>query len=389
MAEYCAVMSRRYPLLDGLRGVASVPIVLYHCAALYYPDAAGPAARAIGSMAYTGLAGFFVLSGFLLYRPFVAARLRGRPRPSFKAYGVGRVLRLVPAFWLAMTLLTIWPGLRGVFGEHWWAYYGLGQVYLPLDERGGIGAAWSVNIEALFYLVLPVVVLLAAAGRRLGRYADAAAIVMLAIPAVVVSLFLSEPSHSFALAWAASGMALAVVHARITVEGWRLPRPLAALARRPAVGWALVLAGLVALSLVIEFDHSRPVGQGIGREALGANVLVAVTGWGMIGTAVLGAGRPGAGSKLLDSAPARYLGDVSYGFYLWHLPIIAYLVPSGTLERLPGTFAIVVALTLASSLACATASWYLVERPLLGLKPSWRNGSSSAAARKSQRTVTV
>lgn len=381
-------MSRRFPLLDGLRGVACLPVVLYHCAALYDPDAVGPAVRAVGSMGYIGLAAFFVLSGFLLYRPFVAARLRGRPRPSFRAYGIGRVLRLVPAFWLAMTLLAIWPGLGGVFGEKWWAYYGLGQVYLPLDERGGIGAAWSVNIEALFYLLLPVVVLLAAACRRLGRHAEAAAIVMLAIPAVVVSLSLEEPTHSFALAWAATGMALAVLHARITVEGWRLPRPLAAVARRPAVGWALVLAGLMAVAVVIDFNHGEAIGEGGGRQALGANVLVGLTAWVMLATAVFGAGRPGAGSKLLDSAPARYLGDISYGIYLWHLPIIAYLAPSGTLERLPGTFAFVVALTLVSSVACATASWFLVERPLLGLKPSWRDGSSSAA-RKSQRTVTV
>jgi peptidoglycan/LPS O-acetylase OafA/YrhL len=68
---------------------------------------------------------FFALSGFLLYRPYLAARLAGRPQPSTRSFLRRRWLRILPAYWVALTVLAIWPGLPGVFTGDWWRYYGL------------------------------------------------------------------------------------------------------------------------------------------------------------------------------------------------------------------------------------------------------------------------
>ena len=57
---------------------------------------------------------FFVLSGFLLYRPFVRARLLGGPAPPGAAYGWRRVLRIVPAYWVALALIALWLARRDV-----------------------------------------------------------------------------------------------------------------------------------------------------------------------------------------------------------------------------------------------------------------------------------
>ncbi|MEA2495606.1 MAG: hypothetical protein QOJ29_3517, partial [Thermoleophilaceae bacterium] len=76
-----------------------------------------------------GVTVFFVISGFLLYRPFVAARIEGRRAPRVRDYARRRVLRIFPAYWLALTVLAIWPGLVGVWSGYWWAYYALIQNY--------------------------------------------------------------------------------------------------------------------------------------------------------------------------------------------------------------------------------------------------------------------
>ena len=67
---------------------------------------------------------FFAISGFLLYRPWVAA-----PRPAPRRYARRRALRILPAYWLALTLLAIFPGIVGVFTGDWWRYYLFLQLY--------------------------------------------------------------------------------------------------------------------------------------------------------------------------------------------------------------------------------------------------------------------
>ena len=76
-----------------------------------------------------GVTMFFVISGFLLYRPMVASRILGVPATRTRDYARRRFLRIVPAYWLALTVLGIFPGLYGVFSGNWWVYYGLLQNY--------------------------------------------------------------------------------------------------------------------------------------------------------------------------------------------------------------------------------------------------------------------
>ena len=103
-----------------------------------------------------GVAIFFVISGFLLYRPFLAARFAGRPPPRIRDYARRRVLRIVPAYWLALTVLAATVGLCGVFTGDWWVYYGFLQNTRLSTTLCGIGAAWSLAIEASFYVALPL-----------------------------------------------------------------------------------------------------------------------------------------------------------------------------------------------------------------------------------------
>ena len=104
----------RYPLVDAVRAIAALLILAYHAAFVLgglTPDGAGRWFAHLN----VGVPLFFAISGFLLYRPFVAARLDGRPPPGLRAYWVRRALRIVPAYWLALTIVAIVLGRDQIF----------------------------------------------------------------------------------------------------------------------------------------------------------------------------------------------------------------------------------------------------------------------------------
>src|SRR4051794_29134964 len=157
----------RFPLFDALRAIAALCIVATHTSGLTHFFLAGNPLAPVTSRLNVGVTIFFVVSGFLLYRPFVAARLEQRPAPGLGAYARRRLLRIIPAYWLALTVLAVWPGLEDVFTTHWWRYYLLLQNLSPNSIFGGIVPAWSLCIELSFYVALPFYAMATATlGRR-------------------------------------------------------------------------------------------------------------------------------------------------------------------------------------------------------------------------------
>ena len=176
----------RFPLFDGLRAIAAGSILVTHVAAITSFNRLNPLG-AYTARLNMGVAFFFVISGFLLYRPFLAARFAGRPGPRIRDYARRRVLRIVPAYWLALTVLAATVGLCGVFTGDWWIYYGFLQNTRLSTTLCGIGAAWSLAIEASFYVALPIWALLMA---RVQRGRPARTMVRIEIAALLaISLF--------------------------------------------------------------------------------------------------------------------------------------------------------------------------------------------------------
>ena len=105
-----------------------------------------------------GVTIFFLLSGFLLYRPFARARILGQPRPRTAAFAWRRFLRIAPAYWAALTFAAVVVGLPGdvlsLSGVvH---YYGFLQIYDPRTALSGIAQAWTLCVEITFYIFLPI-----------------------------------------------------------------------------------------------------------------------------------------------------------------------------------------------------------------------------------------
>ncbi len=389
--------SPRFALFDSLRGIAVLFIVTYHVAAVTGAINNGTAGDLIIVMGNQALLMFFAISGFLLYRPYVSARAKGRPLPNTLRYARRRVLRIVPAYWVALTVLAIFPGIVGVFSHDWWRYYGFNQLYSHDTIGKGIPPAWSLSVEVTFYLALPVFAL-AVRRLRLGSGQGAwlrSEIVALGLVVVcgvsfqvlaarqVISDLVAQ-SLLGQCAWLAVGMTLAV--ASVAVErSDRRPRVVKVVVEHSELCWigaVASLAGLTALlhpgglfGLIEQLRTKQPFPTILGSIALTASLLTL-----FLLPAVFGERAGGLPRRLLAWAPIAWIGLVSYGIYLWHLPIAHMLGLTSDRQHFSGTglgladkighatTPILYVLTLAVTCAIAAASYYLVELPFLRRK---------------------
>jgi peptidoglycan/LPS O-acetylase OafA/YrhL len=390
----------RFPCFDGLRAVAALTVIGVHTAFESGFTVKRPEFGVYTSRLEIGVAVFFVISGFLLYRPFAAAHFDGRPEPDRRRFWVRRLKRIVPAYWVAFIVATY--VLRAdTTGHGWYApliYLGFAQIYFPHYVLHGLSQAWSLCTEMSFYLALPFYAAWmartsagAGPGRRLRRELwGLAGLVALSVawripvlaaqrvpaaghlppsgpPQLVDTMTNWLPAYidQFAL-----GMLLAVLSAYFHATG-RTPDWLG---RRwaPWASWAAAAAAFVAVShlglSLIPLVNS-PVLPSLGRQT-----LYGVFGLFLVAPAVFGPQRQGAIRSLLRWPPLVGAGVISYGLYLWHEAWMhMFLVWTG--DRLfdipwPDMLLPVTAL----SVAAATLSYRLVERPVI------RSGASPRAA---------
>ncbi|MEA2431879.1 MAG: hypothetical protein QOI19_2352 [Thermoleophilaceae bacterium] len=341
-----------------------------------------------------GVTIFFLISGFLIYRPFVNSRLNGAPATPLVVFFERRFLRIFPAYWLALTALAISPGLPDVHSGHWWIYYGLFQAYDPTWFDKGIGTAWSLSTEVAFYVLLP---LYAWAVTRLARSVrfELTLLALLATASVVARALVahSEQHAAFGTAstfpitlggsflWFALGMGLAVISARLQGrDATAQPRAIAFVERRPWVPWLLALGFFVLVSKGIGitgngFEHLS-VAQNVGEHLLYAAVALC-----LLLPAVFGDNGGGWPRRVLAKRWLALLGLISYGVFLWHLTLAIKLSGEGVGGWLPiGRFLSLTVIVVAVSVPVAAASYLLLERPLLRLKYRQGRAQSSRAA---------
>ncbi len=149
----------RFPLFDSLRAIAAIAVLATHAAVFAGLETSGGTTTGqYAARLDVGVAVFFVISGCLLYRPFVRSRVNAMPAPATGPYAWRRFLRIVPAYWLALTVVAVFFGTSGsVFS---WPevvrYYGVGQAYGQDTLGGGLTQAWSLTVEVAFYVFLPL-----------------------------------------------------------------------------------------------------------------------------------------------------------------------------------------------------------------------------------------
>lgn len=369
----------RFPLVDGLRAVAALMVLIGHTSFISGFNGHGQLGLVI-SRFDMGVALFFIISGFLLYRPFVAARLDGRPAPGVLRYARRRALRIVPAYWLALTVLAIWPGLRGDVWSNFYVYYGFLQNLKVEWIGGGINTVWSLACEMQFYIVLPF---LAVGGARIleGRpakvqvRAELLALAVLGAASFAVRMWAYHRSSTYpntvswtvagTFLWFALGMSLAVISARYHRAEVR-PAPLRALDRRPWIAWVVAI-GLIAIVTHIGLPTTAPqvytAGDWAWEHVLYGLIAVAIA----VPATVAIASPRSLPHRILAFRPVAWLGLISYGIFLWHHPLTEKFI--GVQDwTAHGSFVIYTLVVFGVATVAATLSYYLVERPILKFK---------------------
>lgn len=384
---------------DPIRALASIGVVVVHAAtsALYvsghfqeYLDhglsgTLGPLGAVVGA-GVVGVPVFFVLSGFLISRPFVAAYVDGRPLPRVGAYLWNRAVRLFPAFWVALAIALVVAGTAARTGTDLGRLATVSQSWSETPLRFYLGQAWTLDVEARFYLMVPAAGILimlaarAAGGRPHHRGGRLLLLAVLAAAAALMCFFTvsrtGESQYYRAIAQAhvlLAGVLLAI--ADLALVGRRCTSPW--LPRAGAAVIAVTLGVLVWISTedpwvlrVLPLDDAH---RGLAVLTLCGLLIVGVP-------ALLE--RLGAGSwSALDNRVLRWLGGRAYGLYLYHFMLLttfSHHLPTPDHYRWGTVILVVTALPL--SLVAAELSWRLVEAPALRLKRAASRPAAKTAA---------
>ena len=367
-----AAEPRRDTTLDVLRTVAALGVVATHARWLAHAPSGRTAsvADALHASLWQGSRTtvyiFFALSGFLIARPYIVALLDGSPLPSLRAYAIRRTARIVPAYWVAFTAFLVFGfGVGAHFGgvlDH----YLLIHNEIPGDAGTLLPVAWTLGIEASFYLAIPLV---AAAVRR----------------------FTTAPiARHRMLAWTAA-ITGASVALHLAVFTRPLPTGWSAVAQYTLPAQLLFFAPGIVLA-IMEHGRRRPV---VPRTGLVVGAAAATAGWvgcmWLFVVSTVPAGISSIGFALLSggilclarwspepSSPvgrvAVWVGTVSYGLYLWHWIVMRAMYGwwgaafAGThVVSWPLATAVVFVLTL----PVAAASWHFLEQPIMRRAAAW------------------
>lgn len=387
--------------IEGMRGLAAFAVVVSHLALiLLVTEDTGTrtaAQRLVGEgvlLLAHGVTVFFVLSGYLLYRPFAAHLLGGR-EPSVRSFYGNRALRILPAYWVILAICGWVLGATVVLSSQ--EAEGLDSLadstgYLtdPLQilanvtltqgysthTVGAISPAWSLVPEIAFYVLLPLLWL---AARRLLRRPSFVAALAPALLLVVVGMVGYEVGLHFLLTTGEGKLFADTWQSRVfhsfiaTCQLFGFGMVVAAVAVRLGDGThragerrARRIAAALLAFCALAYLPARVLGQDrivVGLAAAALILLMVVPGEGRLLRAWTG---------LLESRPLSRAGLISYSVYLWHYPLTAFLLkqwPALGFSTLGG-FLVAAVIVIPLVIVLSELTYRFVERPALARKRS-------------------
>ncbi|MFC5995361.1 acyltransferase family protein [Pseudonocardia hispaniensis] len=359
--------ARRFrPELQGLRALAVALVVVYH---VWFNRVSG------------GVDVFFLISGFLITGQLFRAAQRGPIQ--FRPMWGRQIARLLPAAATVLLATAIAGALllpearwlqtvreivaSAVFLENWRLTADAVDYAAQHNTASVVQHFWSLSIQVQFYVVWPLLVALVAMVAGRGRQRLRSHLTLTLLGVFVASLV-------FSVALTITNQPLAYFHSLTRVWEFALGGLLAlgidaivlAPRLRVVLGWVGVL-GLLSCGMVLQVGSVFP-----GYAALWPTVCA-----GLVLLAGATGCRHGA-DRFLSTRTMRYLGDISYSLYLWHWPLLLFVLVAADRETvgLGGG-----ALIIAGSLVLAMLTYHLVEEPVrrarLGVGGQYRVGAVS------------
>jgi peptidoglycan/LPS O-acetylase OafA/YrhL len=392
-----------FPLLDSFRAVGAFAVLTTHAAFWSGDYTRNGALGAFLARLDVGVAIFFVLSGFLLTRPYLVRAAAGRPAPTTGRYLWKRALRILPVYAVAVTVALVFiHANRGLSNETRLATALMLNTFVDPANPAGLSHMWSLAVEVTFYLCLPVIMLVAVGRSRTLRPTR-----VIGVLVVLIAIGLwwhldgaaragehssGQPSQWLPsyIGWFAIGIGLAlasVLHERGQRPG--LTAPIVFLGRQPGSCWVLV-AGLM---LMVSTPLAGPtmLAAPTLAQALTKNVV-----YGMIGGLIVVTGvftNPGSSySRWFGHGIARRLGWISYGIFALHLAVLHFVMWSTGWQLFEGRLPQIWILTVVISVIVAEVVYRVVERPALSLKnlrPPWSPRPERPGSKSTDTSATV
>lgn len=382
----------RQQALDGLRVLAAAAVLITVVGGETGLAFTGSPESWLVSRGEVGVPIFFVLSALLLYRPWAAAVLAGKPPAAIRAYLVRRALRILPAYWavVIVALLTL-NGGHARSPWTWAQYLLLLQNYDPHPWWSGAGAAglaqmWTLTVEASFYAVLPLIaIMLTWYSCRGGAGVNARArrlltgIAILGAFSYCFTVLEFHPHTKFwigatlpaLMTWFAPGLALAVVSAWAHEEAGEdgpVRRFCRTVASSGGICWLIAaLLYLIACTPAAGPETLAVPSLWAVEIKLALFTLIAAA---LVAPAAFQPARMTGFSRLLGNRVMRYLARISYGVFLWQYLVIYALLAllrrhdvfhGGSFSALGGTGFLLAVAALAG--VAAVISLYCIEIP--------------------------
>lgn len=359
------------PALTGIRGFAALWVLLFHAWGL----AGAPHLLAdfgvfsfgmsyFFTMGWAGVDIFFTLSAFLLVLPFAAWQLGARTKPLLSEYFLRRVLRIFPAYYAQFFVLIAlafffdigaMPHL-GQFFAHLLLWLNMDWYWVPPMN----GVWWTLPIEFAFYLGLPVLVY-ALRPYRWPWLLGAALICAISYRAIAFQL-VSVDARALVLEHLAAridqfvigmlaGYAFVTARLRCKIPGASVLNLL----------FMIAIAGIVALRLWLRtglsaYWNGEPI---FWLWHSFASIFIALGIYAAAHAATVSL-------VLFANRGLRFLGEISFGVYLWHFLILSWLAPwFATIESTDLRLLTLLAISIPLTVFAAWLSYVLIERPFL------------------------
>ncbi|MEX2448099.1 MAG: acyltransferase family protein [Solirubrobacterales bacterium] len=376
MPEPVSRRERYMPGLDGLRAIAVLGVIAYH---LGFGWADG---------GLLGVGVFFTLSGYLITDILLNQVNRGGIR--LKSFWMARARRLLPALFVMLIVVMAWVTVIGphqpgdfrtaalsaaAYFNNWWLIFHDVSYFARFAPPSPLNHLWSLSVEEQFYIVWPFLVLLgvrfvpelaspSGVRSRLAIVTLAAALCSGILMAILYSPSL-DPSRVY---YGTDTRALELLAGAALAMVWPsrgLRKGIAPQARRLIDGAGVL--GLLAIALMFwRVSEFSPFLYRGGFAVLALATVLAVAAMAHPASRL---------GPIVGCRPMRWIGERSYGIYLWHLPIIVLTTP----EAAQGADPLRALVQVAAIVGVAELSWRYVENPIrrgaLGrLWAQWRAG---------------